>query len=80
MNERLCDAITVIEEKNRLTDGKINSLEAENKELYHIISELKASRAGGGDITPRAEPRATTNTHRPPPTRIVPSLTVRIVL
>ena len=32
--EKLCDVIIVMEEKNRLTESKINSLEVENRELH----------------------------------------------
>ena len=60
--EKLCDAITAMEEKNRLTESKINSLEAENRELYQIVNELKTSRTGGGKVAPRAELRAPINT------------------
>ena len=32
--EKLCDVIIIIEEKNRLIESKINSLEVENRELH----------------------------------------------
>ena len=53
--EKWCDVIIVIEEKNRLIESKINSLEVENRELHQIVNKLKISRTGGGKVTPRAE-------------------------
>ena len=64
-----------MEEKNRCTEGKINSLEAENKELHYIIQEqaekMNALLSGVKDSTPRVEPR--TPTPAPLPTRIPPA-------
>ena len=60
--EKLCDIIIVIEEKNRLIKSKINSLEAENRELHQIVNKLKTSRTGGGKVIFRAELRAPINT------------------
>ena len=60
--EKLCDAITVMEEKNRLTESKINSLEAENRELHQIVNKLKTSQTGGEKVTLKTELRAPINT------------------